>query len=130
MTDQSTTARTVVALFERKENAIRAADELVEAGFAAEQIGLISGHELSEPREHVTAQEDSGKKMVGAVQKGLAVGSGIGAVAGGLSALLIPGVGPLLVGGALASVFLGAGLGASVGGVMAGLMKAGVNESD
>ncbi|MDZ4803170.1 MAG: hypothetical protein SGI92_33850 [Bryobacteraceae bacterium] len=130
MADTFTAARTVVALFERKENADRAADELLAAGFTRESIGVISGHQLSEPQDHVSAKEDSSGKMVSAVQKGLAMGGGLGAVAGGLSALLIPGVGPLMVGGALASAFLGAGLGAAVGGVMAGLMKAGVNESD
>ena len=122
--------KTVTALFETEDEAGRAASALVEDGFLHDQIGIIAGHELSHPEHHITAPENSEGKVVNAVGKGLAYGGGLGAIAGGLSALLIPGIGPLLVGGALATTFLGAGLGASVGGVMAGLMKAGVDESD
>ena len=126
----TTSQKTVVGLFESRPEADRAADDLAREGFPAEHIGVIAGHDLSHPEDHVNAVEHSEDKVLGAVGKGLAMGGGLGALAGGLSSLLIPGVGPLLIGGALASVFLGAGLGASVGGVMAGLMKAGVDESD
>ena len=125
-----TTAKTVTSLFETDEEASRAAGALIENGFTEDQIGIISGHELSHPERHITAPEDSEGKVLNAVGKGVAYGGGLGALAGGVSALLIPGIGPLVVGGALAAVFLGAGLGASAGGVMAGLMKAGVDESD
>jgi hypothetical protein len=123
-------AKTVTALFENEDDAARAASALIQDGFLHDQIGIITGHELSHPERYITAPENSEGKVVNAVGKGLAYGGGLGALAGGLSAVLIPGVGPLLVGGALATTFLGAGLGASVGGVMAGLMKAGVDESD
>jgi hypothetical protein len=125
-----TTAKTVTSLFETEEDAGRAAGALIEEGFTQDQIGIIAGHELSHPERHITAPENSEGKVLNAVGKGLALGGGLGALAGGVSALLIPGVGPLVVGGALAAAFLGAGLGASAGGVMAGLMKAGVDESD
>ena len=130
MAEDIATARTVTALFEFQDSANRAAEELEREGFRPEQIGIIAGHELSRPEEYVSATEDTEGKLMGAVGKGLAFGGGFGALAGGLTALLIPGVGPLVVGGALAATFLGAGLGASAGGVMAGLMKAGVDESD
>jgi hypothetical protein len=130
MAHEQTNAKTVIALFEFEEEANRAADELVEHGFRREQVNIIAGHDLSRPEEHVSASENVEGKVMGAVGKGLAVGGGLGAIAGGVSSLLIPGVGPLVLGGALATTFLGAGLGASVGGVMAGLMKAGVTESD
>jgi hypothetical protein len=130
MADNTSTAKTVIGLFETQPEANRAADELIQEGFRPDQIGVIAGHELSHPEDHVNATENSEGKVINAVGKGLAVGGGLGAVAGGLASLLIPGVGPVLVGGALATTFLGAGLGASVGGVMAGLMKAGVDESD
>jgi hypothetical protein len=123
-------AKTVIALFETEEDAARAADELVREGYTREQIGVVAGHELSHPEEFVTASEDTDTKVIGAVGKGLAWGGGLGALVGGVSSLLVPGLGPVVIGGALASAFLGAGLGASVGGVMAGLMKAGVDESD
>jgi len=130
MAQAMTSAKTVVGLFETKEDANRAADELVREGFTHEQVGVIAGHQLSQADEHVTAPEDSEAKVVEAVGKGLGFGGILGAIAGGTAALLFPGVGPVVIGGALASVFVGAGLGASVGGVMAGLMSAGVDESD
>ena len=130
MPEHASTGKTVIGLFERQEGAERAADELMRDGFSQEQIGVVAGFELSRPEEHVTATEDAEGKVMNAVGKGLAWGGGLGALAGGVSSLLIPGVGPVVFAGALASTFLGAGLGASVGGVMAGLMKAGVDESD
>ena len=130
MSETVTNGKTVTALFKTEAEAGRAADALFEGGFTHEQIGIIAGHELSHAENHTTAPEDSERKVMNALGKGLAFGGGLGALAGGLSALLIPGVGPLVVGGALATTFLGAGLGAATGGVMAGLMKAGVDESD
>lgn len=128
--ETTTTARTVVALFDSQEAAERAAEALGAEGVGREAIDIIAGHELSHPENHITAVEDSEGKVTGAIGRGLGMGSGIGALAGVASSLLIPGVGPLVLGGAIASTFLGAGLGGAVGGVMAGLMKAGVDESN
>jgi hypothetical protein len=130
MAEESTTAKTVIALFESEEEANRATEDLVNHGFVREQMEVIAGNELSRPEDHVTTTENSEEKVIAAVGKGAALGGGLGAVAGGVSSLLIPGLGPLVIGGYLAASFLGAGLGASVGGVMAGLMKAGVDESN
>ena len=123
-------AKTVIALYRFESEANSAAEELVQHGFARDQIDVIVGHELSKPEEHVSAAEDKEGKVLSAVGKGLTYGGGLGAAAGAASSLLIPGVGPLVIGGALAAMLLGAGLGASVGGAMAGLMQAGVDESD
>ena len=130
MEDNIPTARTVIALFEFDDDAKRAAEKLTAAGFEQDQINIIKEHALSRPEEYVNAQDDGPGKLMGAVGKGVTFGGGLGAIAGGISAMLIPGVGPLVIGGALATTFLGAGLGASVGGVMATLMKAGVDESE
>jgi hypothetical protein len=127
---ESTTAKTVIALYQFESEAEHAAADLVSEGFSREQIDIISGHELSRPEQHVTATEDKEGKVFGAVGKGFTYGGGLGAVAGGISSLLVPGVGPLVIAGAFAAALLGAGLGASVGGVMAALMQAGVDESD
>lgn len=129
MSDDAALVKTVVTLFEFEDQANEAAEELVRQGFAREQISIVAGHELSRPEKYVEVDDRSESKLMGSLGKGLAVGGGIGAVAGGLSALLIPGVGPLIV-GALASTFAGAGLGASAGGFMGALMSAGVDESD
>ena len=130
MEENTSTAKTVIALFEFEDEATRAADKLVGDGFPRDQIEIITGHELSRPEEHVNASDEDTGKLMGAVGKGLAFGGGLGALAGGVSSLLVPGIGPLVLTGALATTFIGAGLGASVGGVMATLMKAGVDESE
>jgi len=107
-----------------------AADSLAGAGFNRDRIEIIAGHQLSHPEEYVYSEDNVRGKLAGAVGKGLAVGGGVGALAGGLSSLLLPGFGPLIVAGALATTLTGAGLGASVGGVMATLMENGVDESN
>jgi hypothetical protein len=130
MTESETTAKTVVALFEFEEEANRAVEDLVEQGFARDGISVVTGHGLSKPEEHVSAEGDFEGKMVGALGKGLAVGGGAGAIAGGVASLVIPGVGPFVLAGALATTFFGAGLGGAVGGAMGVLMQAGVDESN
>jgi len=130
MEQRGTSAKTVVGLFESVADANRAAEDLFREGFSRDAIGIIAGHELSKPEQYVSGSEDTEGKVVDAVGKGVGLGGGLGAIAGLASSLLFPGVGPLVIGGALATTFLGAGLGGAVGGVMAGLMKAGVDESD
>jgi hypothetical protein len=130
MADTITAAKTVVALFEFEEQANRAVDDLVEHGFARDAINVVAGHELSHPEEFVSAEENTQGKLLGALGKGLVVGGGAGALAGGVASLLVPVVGPFVLGGALATTFFGASLGGAVGGAMGVLMEAGVDESD
>ena len=47
-----------------------------------------------------------------------------------LGSLLVPGVGPIVVGGVLASTLTGAGIGAATGGIIGALMGLGVPEPD
>ncbi|MGL4611816.1 MAG: hypothetical protein ACRCYY_19415 [Trueperaceae bacterium] len=69
--------------------------------------------------------------------EGAATGAGIGAALGGLGGalmglglLVIPGVGPALAAGALASGLVGAGIGGAAGGIAGALANAGVSEED
>ena len=48
----------------------------------------------------------------------------------GVGALAIPGVGPIIAGGALASTLAGAGIGAAAGGIIGALAGMGVPEED
>jgi uncharacterized protein (TIGR02271 family) len=57
------------------------------------------------------------------------VGGVIGLLAG-VGALAIPGVGPIIAGGALASTLAGAGIGAAAGGLLGALVGMGVPEED
>jgi hypothetical protein len=48
----------------------------------------------------------------------------------GVGALAIPGIGPIIAGGALASTLAGAGIGAAAGGLIGALVGMGVPEED
>ncbi|HEX2250679.1 MAG TPA: general stress protein [Gemmatimonadales bacterium] len=118
------TGRTVVGLFSQPAHAERAIRELKESGFTADQIGVATHDRLERPDPPTLSDDESGAATVGALTGGV-----IGSLVGLLGSLLIPGVGPILVGGVLASL-LGAGVGAAAGGVIGALVDVGIPETD
>jgi len=69
--------------------------------------------------------------------EGAATGAGIGAAVGGAAGLLaglglmaIPGIGPVVAAGWLASTVAGAGVGGATGGIVGALTQAGVGDDD
>lgn len=135
-----TTGRTVVGLFRDRSLARQAVRDLKEAGFTNEQIGLATQDrsEREEDRaEAATVRDEAGtpvEETVPSMAEGAAVGALTGGVIGGLvgliGSLLIPGLGPVLVGGVLASTLMGAGIGAATGGLIGALVGMGVPEED
>lgn len=128
-------AKTIVALFDKYNDAQDAVNDLLHAGFQREEISLIS-REKNVNREREVNASDSNEVNDGAAL-GAVGGSLIGGTAGlliGLGALTIPGIGPVLAFGplmaALGSTALGAGIGAAAGGLLGALMGAGVPEED
>ena len=123
---QDTTGRTVVGLFARRRDADAAIRDLKAAGFRDSQVGvaLQDREEQGDLLEPPRAKEAEGA-AVGAVSGGL-----VGGLIGLLGSLLIPGVGPILVGGVLASILTGAGIGAATGGIIGALVALGVPEAD
>jgi hypothetical protein len=120
-----TTGITVVSLLPHRTAAEAAVRDLKSAGFGDEQIGLVmqdSGKPTIEPD---LDPDNTQPAVVGAVNGGL-----IGGLVGLLGSLLIPGLGPLLLGGVLASTLTGAGIGAATGGLIGILTALGVSESD
>jgi len=117
--------RTVTGLFDSHDAAKDAVSRLEAAGFASDDISIVSHH-----RE--------GESNAG---EGAGIGAGIGAAVGGAGGLLtglgimaIPGVGPVVAASWLAATLAGAVGGAVVGGVAGGLIGAltqsGVSEED
>jgi hypothetical protein len=121
--DALSTGRTVVGLFSQPGSAERAIRELKLSGFTADQIGVAT-HDRPEHPDPPTSDNGAEAATVGALTGGV-----IGSLVGLLGSLLIPGVGPILVGGVLASL-LGAGVGAATGGVIGTLIDIGVPETD
>ena len=109
------------ALFDSRERAERAVDELREAGVPNDHISVIALHQ-GEAREedghgHVRETRDHQDNKATGALKGLAAGGVVGALAG-LGALVIPGVGPFIAAGALAETLGAAGSAAVVSGAV------------
>ena len=122
-----TTGVIVVALFEERSEAEGAIRDLKNAGFTNEQIGVAT-------QDRVEAETAGSEGSAVGLAEGAAAGALTGGVIGGLvglvSSLLIPGLGPLVVGGVLASTLMGMGVGAATGGLIGALVGMGVPEED
>ena len=137
---------TVAGLFRDRTSAERAIDDLKEAGFGGEQIGIVmrdpsEGGRITERRESdrtVTTSHAASGAMTGVVGGGL-----LGGLAGyllAIGALTIPGIGPVLAGGAIAEALglgvigttaaVGAGIGAAAGGLVGALVGMGIPEEE
>lgn len=101
-------SRTISAVFDDREDARLAVDELRSSGIPEDAISLVGRHDEDGD------QEDGASK--GSVAAAVAGGGVAGALLG-VAALAIPGVGPLAAAGAIAAsaVPTAAGVGAAVG---------------
>jgi hypothetical protein len=111
---------TVVGVFDNRDQADRAVEELRRVGFRDDQIGYAVRGTEGETVE-------TGKTAAG---EGLATGAVIGGLVGAAAALLIPGIGPVVAGGVLASVLGGAAVGAAAGGILGALVGMGIPEEE
>jgi hypothetical protein len=123
---------TIVGLFRNQADAERAIQDLKDAGMAESRIGVAMQdrdrqRDLAESIDGTTGPAGEGASA-GALSGGI-LGGVVGLLAG-VGALAIPGVGPIIAGGALASALAGAGLGAAAGGLMGALVAMGVPEDD
>jgi hypothetical protein len=124
--DQDTTGRTVVGMFRSRRNAEAAIRDLKASGFIDEQIGVAMQDE-AEQRELL---ESSGGQAAEGAAAGALSGGILGGLIGLLGSTLVPGLGPIVVGGVLASTLTGAGVGAATGGLIGALIGLGVPEED
>jgi len=122
--------RTITAMFDDYQAATKAVTKLKSAGIPESDISLVSGNEsirkpgsFESPGTSDTTAEHAG---TGAAM-GAALGGGAGLLAG-LGVMAIPGLGPVVAAGWLASVLLGAGAGAATGGIIGALTGAGIPE--
>jgi uncharacterized protein (TIGR02271 family) len=114
-----------VGVFETRDAARQAVDDLVKAGFKKENIGVIS----RDSKVKKGAAPDSHWEE-GAVA-GAATGAGVGALwALGIAAGVLPAVGPFIAGGLLASVLASAAGTAVAGGLVGALIGLGIPEED
>ena len=120
---------TVVGLFQDQPSAEAAIQRLKAAGFREDQIGVA----VRDRDQQQAITEGTGTQVAEGATTGAVGGGVVGGVIGllaGVGALVIPGVGPIIAGGALASTLAGAGIGAAAGGLLGALVGMGIPEED
>lgn len=143
-----------VGVFSRYEDAEAALNELRKAGFSMRHLSIIApdlhrrenitgvdvnhhrtmGDAAAAPAVYTDRDSTAGRSGEGAATGALAGGT-VGGLIGlieGLTALTIPGVGPIVVGGAIATILAntlaGGALGAAAGGLVGALVGLGIPE--
>ena len=117
---------TITALYDRTEDAQKALRELQNLDtISRDDISLIASDAAGEYSSYHGRDfpADTANDTAGGAAEGAAVG-GIGGLVVGLAALAIPGIGPVLAAGPIASALLAGGIGAGVGAVTGGLVGA------
>jgi uncharacterized membrane protein len=120
----------VSAVFDSQADAERAVSELRTSGVSDSAISIIARHDGTD-----TATDGSGEEATKDFVGKTALGAGVGTLLG-IAALAIPGVGPLVAAGAIASVAVpgaaltGAAIGGAAGGISALLTDHGVDADD
>ena len=113
--------QTITKVYDRHEQARQAVSALESAGIPSSEISLLANRYVSEKYADVDDVSEA------------ATGAGIGAVVGGTAGLLaglgllaIPGLGPIVAAGWLASTAAGAAAGGATGGLVGALVDTGV----
>src|SRR5918998_1379472 len=126
---------TVVGLFDSRDRAQAAIEQLRTGGIDANRIS-VAMRSREETEAIATDTGVGGGAVTGAVGGGV-----LGGLAGllvGIGALAIPGIGPVIAGGALATAFglgggtavAGAGIGAAAGGIVGALVGLGFDRDE
>src|SRR6476660_9378121 len=117
----------VFGIFRGRPQVETAVDDLVRAGFRAEDISVLLP-------ENIGTKEFAHEKGTKAPE-GATAGAGTGAVLGGtlgllagIGALAIPGLGPFIAAGPIMGALAGAGTGGVVGGLIGALVGMGIPE--
>ena len=115
-------AKAITRLFDNHEDAVAAVRSLEQAGIPHHDISLIANNSDGRHGDHNKGDETADGAGKGATSGGM-IGGGAGLLAG-LGMLAIPGLGPVVAAGWLASTAVGAVVGAVAGGAAGGLLGA------
>ncbi|BBD67568.1 multi-sensor signal transduction histidine kinase [Nostoc commune NIES-4072] len=130
-------AKRAIGVFSHRRDAEAAITELRDAGFPLSRVSIIAkdtnGHGIG--GVDVDKNVGTGNKADEGVKAGAATGGIVGGLTGllvGLGTLAIPGIGPVIAGGAaataIASTVAGGAIGAAAGGIVGGLVGLGIPE--
>jgi uncharacterized membrane protein len=121
-------ARTIVALYDRADDARRAVEDLTRAGVPRDDISVVAAHP-GERREAASVDVDADRDIGTGTVIGATLG-GIGGAMVAMAALGIPGVGAVIASGPIVAGLLGAGAGAVAGGLVGSMTGLGVPEEE
>ena len=120
----------LVGVFESDADAQRCVEELRRAGFREDQVGVVARDGVATIGD-AKADYDSGGTIAAGTATGAVAGAGVGALwALGMAAGAVPVIGPVVVGGLLATVLASAATGAVAGSIVGALVGLGVPEAE
>ena len=126
---------TISRLYDNYADAERAVSSLKAAGVPRSDLSIVANNSDNwyNSDKKIDRDRDGTDDRAEGAATGAGVGAGLGGAAGllaGLGLLAIPGLGPVVAAGWLASTALGATAGAATGGVVGALTQAGVSEEE
>jgi hypothetical protein len=131
---------TITRLYDDYQTAARAVEELERAGLPHDNISIIANNSTGwydAERDRTEGRIDRDRDGTDDRVEGAATGAGIGAALGGTAGLLaglgllaIPGLGPVVAAGWLASTAVVAAAGGAAGGLLGALTEAGLGEEE
>src|SRR5271155_4892004 len=117
----------VFGIYKSTEQAERAVDQIMAAGFSNNDISVL----LPDIRSSKEFAHEKNTKAPEGTTTGVTTGGVIGGTLGllaGIGALAIPGVGPFIAAGPIMGALAGLGAGAAVGGLIGALIGMGIPE--
>lgn len=120
---------TVVGVFDDPDRARDAIQELKDAGFEPQDIGIL----MKDRQRAKDMANETGSHAGEGAGTGLVAGGILGGLAGwlvGIGALAIPGIGPFIAAGAFGTALAGAGIGAGVGAIAGALVGMGIPKEE
>lgn len=127
---------TISRLYDNYSDAQRAVTRLEGAGVPHSDISIVANNSdnwYGSTASKVDRDGDGVDDRAEGAGTGAGIGAGLGGAAGllaGLGLLAIPGLGPVVAAGWLASTAVGAAAGAATGGIVGALTEAGVSKED
>ncbi|AFY54886.1 hypothetical protein Riv7116_2370 [Rivularia sp. PCC 7116] len=124
-----------VGTFASREDAEKALYKLRDSNFSMDKVSLLAKN--PDGNEKIAGTQVKNERGENEAQEGAGIGATTGTVLGGLGGLLlgleellIPGIGPFLAAGTIATTLAGAGLGAATGGIIGALTGMAIPEED
>lgn len=120
----------IACVYESIDDARAAVGRLQKLGVDEDSIGIAMKSSVFEPADlDGESRQQVGEGMLTGALTGAGLGTLVGLALVG-STIVVPGIGPVVLGGPLAAVIAGAGLGLGSGGLIGALVALGINEEE